>query len=328
VKKIKNRIAVFTILVLALVLFAVTADAADLSSQDVLLPVPESVASLESVIYGAPQAGAITERVSAMERHLWGRELPGTLLEREKGLESGIQGLPGVPGLLDRMAIVEWATWTECYPIGCLDARVANAEKAIGGTIREGALGQRIELMLGTLVGGAVGMEDASVSAGTLVPAKLTEPLSVKTAKVGDPLKLALADDLKVGNVLVAPKGSIVEAVVSKVLPPRSFGRKAEVSVQPQGLCALGGNVLGVSIPVKKDEATTENIVAAGTSFAGLVILGPIGLAGGFLVRGNDAVLPAGAVIQMETVTNETLKGWTLPGSLVLPPSPAKEPKS
>jgi len=43
---------------------------------------------------------------------------------------------------------------------------------------------------------------------GTDVPLKFAEPISSKTSSEGDPVNFVLADDIKVGDIVVAREGA------------------------------------------------------------------------------------------------------------------------
>ena len=49
--------------------------------------------------------------------------------------------------------------------------------------------------------------------------------------------------------------------------------------------------------------------MAAGASFAGMVILGPIGIVGGAFVHGKEVTIPAGATIYIQNQETTNLYG-------------------
>jgi hypothetical protein len=50
-------------------------------------------------------------------------------------------------------------------------------------------------------------------------------------------------------------------------------------------------------VVVSKEMVTKSRVGAAGTSVAGAIILGPLGLLAGAMIRGNDVEVPRGVVV-------------------------------
>ena len=57
-------------------------------------------------------------------------------------------------------------------------------------------------------------------------------------------------------------------------------------------------------------------IGAAGASFAGAVLLGPLGLASGFLIRGSDKQLKEGTLFYVETMSAMMVQGYKVPSQI------------
>jgi hypothetical protein len=86
-----------------------------------------------------------------------------------------------------------------------------------------------------------------------------------------------------------------MQATVTEVTKPRSFGRPAEVKISVEKLFPLGPEEVFLTVgenTKKATEAESAQMAAAGTSVVGAILLGPIGLAGGFLVRGASRKFP------------------------------------
>ena len=158
-----------------------------------------------------------------------------------------------------------------------------------------------------------------SVPAATLVKVRLLQPLAARFCKTGDKVGLELVDDLRVQGTLVAPRGSRVAAHVQSVEGPRSFGRPSEVKVTFEYLETLGMEQIPVLVGEAAKNATKLDkslVGAAGASALGMVLLGPVGLAGGFLVRGDDKTVPAGTQFYLETGQAVSVLAYTVPATL------------
>ena len=150
----------------------------------------------------------------------------------------------------------------------------------------------------------------------TIVKGALLDTLTVRNVKVDDIIILGLNEQIVVGDVLVAPKGSRVFGHITKVKPPRSFGRSSEIEMRIDSIEVLGPSVVPVNLgeAAKKAMDVDSGIIgAAGASFGGALLLGPVGLAGGFLIRGNDKQLKEGTLFYVQTVDNVTVSGYKIP---------------
>ena len=288
---------------------------------------------VEKLLYGSERTGGLIERLSSAEREMFGRELPGSIAERQNALLNFIEkGAPEQPSVLFKLSIAEWAVGQSVSSFTPAVKRVEALEVDLEGVPQvDRPVSMRIERILGLLLSDPVMMEDAEVPAATVVRGALRETLSPKSAKKGDMVNLTLQNDLVVGNNLIAPRGSRMEAAVTKVSKPGSFGRPAEVKISVEKLYPLGPEEIGLTVgesTKKAAEAESAQLAAAGTSFVGAVLLGPIGLAGGFLVRGDLKEIPAGAIVFAETAELSRVSSYPVPEGLrgmLKGDSPAKE---
>lgn len=107
---------------------------------------------------------------------------------------------------------------------------------------------------------------------GTEVKLKFIEAISSKTAVVDDPVTLELADDLRVGDVLVARIGSKALATVSNAKKAGMLGRGGELNIRLDSLRA------GDSKVHLRGTKGREGDSKVGTAVALTVLFGPIGL--------------------------------------------------
>ncbi len=119
---------------------------------------------------------------------------------------------------------------------------------------------------------------------GTEVPLKFVADISSKTAHEGDPVEFLLDDDLKVGEKVVAAKGSHAVATVSSAKKAGMMGKPGELNVQLQYLVVGGNHVHLRGTKGKEGESKT------GATVALTVLFGPIGL----IKHGKDVQIPQG----------------------------------
>lgn len=282
----------------------------------------QTLGEIERLVYGQElQGGGLVARLGQVEKDLFGRELPGSLSERQQSLLGFLrQGTPGQPSFLFKLGVAEWAVVQQVRPEMAASARIGDLEKQLEGASQEGKpLAMRLERLTGMLLPEPVTGKPLEIPAQTVFKVELGQALSAKTSKAGDPVKMRLAGDLTLGGMLVAPKGSLVIGHVDSVLPPRSFGRKAEVRIAFDRLLPLGPEEIPVFMgeQARKAAKADDSIVAAaGASFLGLVLLGPVGLAGGLLVRGDATVLQEGTPFYLETSRLSSVTAYPVPQGL------------
>lgn len=123
---------------------------------------------------------------------------------------------------------------------------------------------------------------------GTEVPLKFVAEISSKTAHEGDPVEFLLDDDLKVGDKVVAAKGSHAVATVSSAKKAGMMGKPGELNVQLQYLVVGSNHVHLRGTKGKEGESKT------GATVALTVLFGPIGL----IKHGKDVQIPQGTPLK------------------------------
>jgi hypothetical protein len=123
---------------------------------------------------------------------------------------------------------------------------------------------------------------------GTDVPLKFAAEISSKSAHEGDPVEFLLDDDLKVGETVVAAKGSHAVATVSSAKKAGMMGKPGELNVQLQYLVVGSNHVHLRGTKGKEGESKT------GATVALTVLFGPIGL----IKHGKDVQIPQGTPLK------------------------------
>ncbi|MCL2008958.1 MAG: hypothetical protein FWG71_00240 [Synergistaceae bacterium] len=288
----------------------------------------------EMIVYGEPGKGGLIERLNSIEKELFGRELPGSISERHTAILNFLEiGTPEQPSMLFKLGVAEWLVGqTSQVRKGAL-TRVENLETELDGTMQYGRpLAMRVERLLASLVADPVTFQEVVLPTATVLRLQFLEELSPARTKKGDLVNLTLTNDLLVGKVLVAPKGSLIDTVVSDVKQPRSFGIPSEIRFDFRSLIPLGPQRPRVALGAAAKKATDEAqkgkdkgeggiIGAAGASLGGALLLGPLGLPAGLLVRGNAVKIPQGTIMFLETSGDVRVSGYPVPDSLRIDPN-------
>jgi high-affinity Fe2+/Pb2+ permease len=134
---------------------------------------------------------------------------------------------------------------------------------------------------------------------GTAVPLVFAAAVTSKDVKVGDHLPVVLAEDLRVGRIVIAPKGTQAVASVFQVDKPGIQGFPGVIQFDVESLQLANG----VTVPLKgfeKKEGTSSQ------KKAGLLDVVP---AGGAFVRGGDAVIEQGARLTAHVAADTPVDG-------------------
>lgn len=280
-------------------------------------PAFQMLERIETIIYGSPREGGLINRLNDVEKSIFGRELPGSLTERQTALIDFLErGTGSQPSILFKLSVAEWGVDQQIHPTWSLTKRIDSMEGILEGTVQTGPLISRLERLLTKLLPDGIAATQFELPKETIVKGALLNTLTVKNVKVDDIIVLGLTEQIVVGDMLVAPKGSRVFAHVTTVKPPRSFGRSSVIEMEVDSVEVLGPSAVGVNIgeaAKKAMEADSAIIGAAGASLAGAILLGPVGLAGGFLIRGNDKQLKEGTMFYAQTSEAVQISAYQIP---------------
>lgn len=284
---------------------------------------------IETLVYGEPSKGGLVERLGSVEGVLFGRSLPGTIAERHAAILNFLEvGQEDQPSVLFKLGVAEWVVNKKTDASKPIKTRLEALETGLNGDIQHGQpLVMRLENVLTTLVTDPVTFRTVTLPADTVLRLRFLDTLSPGTSKAGDKVRIELTDDLVVNQCLVAPAGSLLLSDVRSVQKPRMFGVPGEVRLNFNGLQPLGPQRPQVTVGEASQKAIKEarklgdrgeaTIVGAGAaSIAGAVILGPVGLLGGALIRGNSIRIPEGAITYVQTADSSGVFAYPVPESL------------
>jgi hypothetical protein len=135
---------------------------------------------------------------------------------------------------------------------------------------------------------------------GTAVPLVFAADFSSRKADVGDKVNLTLAEDLKIGDAVIAPKGSTAIVNITETHKSGVAGIPGFVSFQAESL-----SVDGTLVKLTGSAAKEGREVQINPATVGLALVVPGGV---FLVHGNEAEIKPGSVF-VATVAEDTKLG-------------------
>jgi microcompartment protein CcmK/EutM len=145
----------------------------------------------------------------------------------------------------------------------------------------------------------------------TRVPLRFLQPVDSDTARPGQTIRFAVHEDIIMGRWVVLRRGAKARGVVQTVTPAGPFGKSATVRLDFVKAWAVDGQGIHLTDIVitpntlRQDRDTSG---AAGAGAAGIILLGPAGIAAAALVRGGHVRVPAGAVAIVDTRTTTRVR--------------------
>jgi hypothetical protein len=148
---------------------------------------------------------------------------------------------------------------------------------------------------------GQIMTEEVTLAEGTAFTALTAQPLSSKTAGTGDPVMLEVAENVRVGDVVVISAGTAVRAVVSDVRHASRMGQSGTLNLRVESTTAVDGSTVALRAT---RAAAADN--TTGTTVALAVVVSPL-----FLLRkGREIEYRVGSPISVFTASRMTVRGW------------------
>lgn len=271
---------------------------------------------VDEVIYGSAQSGSLISLVDNADNLIYGNGNSSA-----SGLDNRITNLytdvvksdnDAQPSIATRVNAMEYYLTDEIRS-DSLKTRMGDLETKVYGAEKKGAIDQRLANLEKSVYGDQhYEMKTVELPADTVFKISLNDDVSSKTNQVGDPVTFTVQEDVSVGNVLVLPKGAQGSGVVTKVSRPKSFGRSGALDISFDQVFSVDDEVIPTVLGPEAKEKLKMEAAAVGASTIGALALGPIGLVGGFFVKGKDVSLPAGSTLYIETQEAVTTKGLEL----------------
>lgn len=270
---------------------------------------------LDSAVFGGVQNGSLIHRVDAVDSVIYGKSRKGDGLdERVSNLYSEVihDDEGETPSLGTRANALEYYI-TDGIKQTSLEERVQDMESTVFGAAKTGPLNKRINELEKEVYGNRhFAMQNIELPANTVFKIALNEDVGTKTNEEGDSVSFTVEEDVVVGNVLVLPKGAQGSGVVTKVVKPRSFGRSGSLDIAFDQVFSIDEEEIPTVLGPEAREKLKMEAAAVGASAVGALALGPIGLVGGFFVKGKDVEMPAGSTLYIQTKETVQTRGMVM----------------
>ena len=271
---------------------------------------------VDQVVYGEVKGGSLLERISSVDNLIYGKgNMTGDGLDDRVSnayLDVVNSGNDAAPSISARTNALEYYLTDEVKREALAD-RIGNLEKTVFGKEKTGAIDQRSAELEKAVYGDQhFEMKEVLLPEKTVFKIAINDKISSKTNMVGDEVTFTVREDVKVGNNLVLPKGSQGSGVITKVSQPKSFGRSGKLDISFDQVFSLDDEPIPTVLGPEAKEKLKMEAAAVGASAVGALALGPIGLVGGFFVKGKDVEIPAGTELYIQTQSSVTTKGLVM----------------
>ena len=268
---------------------------------------------VDQVVYGEVKDGSLLDRISSVDNLIYGKgNMTGDGLDDRVSnayLDVVNSGNDAAPSISARTNALEYYLTDEVKREALAD-RIGNLEKTVFGKEKTGAIDQRSAELEKAVYGDQhFEMKEVLLPEKTVFKIAINDKVSSKTNMVGDEVTFTVREDVKVGNNLVLPKGSQGSGVITKVSQPKSFGRSGKLDISFDQVFSLDDEPIPTVLGPEAKEKLKMEAAAVGASAVGALALGPIGLVGGFFVKGKDVEIPAGTELYIQTQSSVTTKG-------------------
>lgn len=275
----------------------------------------QALPEVERLLYGEASTGAIQPRLERVELDLYGKAQTGALTLRVEELARlVVTGDPRQVSIIMQLNAMEWMIYEEVKPDTAVIERVGAIERDLYGEDRKDlSLGERLDALLNDLwPGGKLSFGEAEVAEGTVIRIALLTKIDSSNMKIGDEVRYAVVDSVMRDNMVLIPAGARGVGRVTSVRASSRLGRDGNVEVNWGALRAMDGSEVVVRVGQRAEERTASVELATGAALAGVILLGPIGLAAGALVTGQDDVAPIGTQLFVEASEAADVKALSL----------------
>lgn len=165
-------------------------------------------------------------------------------------------------------------------------------------------------LLLGLLaVSVSANAERITVPKGTEVILAFDQALSSKTAKVGESVALHVKNSVKIAGSTVLAAGTKVTATISQVDKRKRYGINAKMRIVLNQVRSTYGEMITLE-PRSKGQYVggKKSNEAAGATAGGAILLGPVGLVGGYFIHGKPVTIKVGDELVTEVAQTVTLR--------------------
>lgn len=271
----------------------------------------DSLVSVEIMLYGQTQEGSLIERIERIETDIYGETKQGAVLMRIDQVQTFLQSSEGSGGLQLRLNLAEWGFSYTFNSEAPLIERLQGLETVLYGAPQPGNISTRAETLMMDIWGTTkLDTKKVTLPAQSLVKIALLKTIDSGKSQVGDVVDYKVVEDVVVEGRVVIPAGVVSQAKVTEVSSAGRLGKDGRMVVDFGRVASLDGTPVRLRVDERATQENKSLELAAGASMAGIVLLGPVGLAGGYFIKGKDVKIEANTQFYVETERAIPLSGF------------------
>lgn len=274
----------------------------------------EGLKEVEVALYGQVLQGALIERLNNLEYDVFGEQKIGPILVRIENLRTYLMLGGGTPDSLQlKLNAAEWMVYQEVNAEEALFTRLERLESDMYGALQGGSVITRADSLLRMVwASEKLNLELVTVPKEALVKIKLLTELDSAKNKVGDKVHYRVIEDVMIKDRLVIPAGTTGVGRVQDVQAAKRLGVDGRLTVDFRSVAAIDGTLVSLVMNEKATEKNQSLEIAAGAGMAGVILLGPVGLAGAYFIKGKDVTITMGTEFYIEVSRDARVAGLSL----------------
>ncbi len=269
---------------------------------------------MEVALYGQVLQGALIERLNNLEYDVFGEQKIGPILVRIENLRTYLMLGGGTTDSLQlKLNAAEWMVYQEVNAEEALFTRLERLESDMYGVLQGGSVITRADSLLRMVwASEKLNLELVTVPKEALVKIKLLTELDSAKNKVGDKVHYRVIEDVMIKDRLVIPAGTTGVGRVQDVQTAKRLGVDGRLTVDFRSVAAIDGTFVSLVMNEKATEKNQSLEIAAGAGMAGVILLGPVGLAGAYFIKGKDVTITMGTEFYIEVSRDARVAGLSL----------------
>jgi hypothetical protein len=156
-------------------------------------------------------------------------------------------------------------------------------------------------------IGGFAAATPLVLPQGTDVTLAFDQALNSKTAKTGQHVRMHVKNNVSIGRHLVIRAGTRVMAQIEQVDKAHRYGTNARIKLTMRPVRSTYGELIPLEPRQKGKIVGRKTSVAAALTAGGAILLGPVGLVGGYFINGKSVKIKVGDKLETQVTHDVTL---------------------
>lgn len=256
---------------------------------------PKSLSKLieqsEELIFGVIKDGNLHERFEHIESTLFSKiNTNEPFMDRAKTIRKELLDGDNInPSLILKVNFIEWSVFATITQASILDKLDRLETSFSGKSFGESSIVTRVKRLLNIILPGEdISFRTAIIPEGTLIEISLLRSLHSNSTKKNERFGFVVCSNTVIDNLLVIPAGSYGVGDVVDVKRARWFGRRGKLYLNFKYIFSIDGSKVAITIDKKASTNNKKMGLSITTSLLGAAAFGPVGLVGGFFIKGSD----------------------------------------